>query len=59
MKVATVLRLTKLLPHQEMLKQKLLHPYNPLTMAGRIIFCSHQVREYILATTAVWRERGG
>ena len=53
MKVATVLRLTKLLPHQEMLKQKLLLPYNPLTMAGRIIFCSHQVREYTGMNTVV------
>jgi hypothetical protein len=43
MKVSTVLRLTQLLPHQEMLEQKLLLPYNPLTMTGRVIFVSHQV----------------
>jgi hypothetical protein len=42
MKVSTVLRLTQLLPHQEMLEQKLLLPYNHLTMAGRVIFVSHQ-----------------
>ena len=42
MTVATLLGLTELLPHQDMLREKLLIPYDPLTMAGRIIFVSHQ-----------------
>ena len=44
MPVATVLVLQKLMPHQEMLRKKLLLPYNHMTMAGRVIFVSHQVR---------------
>ena len=44
MPVATVLALQKLMPHQEMLRKKLLLPYNQKTMAGRVIFVSHQVR---------------
>jgi len=45
MPVATVLALQKLMPHQEMLRKKLLLPYNQKTMAGRVIFVSHQVRQ--------------
>ena len=42
MPIKSVLRLEKLLPHQEALELNLLVPYNSLTMAGRIIFVSHQ-----------------
>ena len=44
MRIATLLRLERLRPHQEMLKDGLMLPYNPGLMKGRIIFVSHQVR---------------
>ena len=40
--VKILLRLERLLPHQEMLEQGLLLPYNEFTMKGRIMFISHQ-----------------
>ena len=40
--VRVLLRLERLLPHQEMLEQGLLLPYNHLSMKGRVIFISHQ-----------------
>jgi hypothetical protein len=40
--VRTLLRLERLLPHQDMLEQGLLLPYNQFTMKGRIMFISHQ-----------------
>ena len=44
MRVATLLRLERLRPHQEMLKDALMLPYDPGLMKGRVIFVSHQVR---------------
>ena len=44
MRVTTLLGLPTLLAHQEMLQRRLLLPYNKETMAGRVIFVSHQVR---------------
>ena len=40
--VRVLLRLERLLPHQDMLEQGLLLPYNQFTMKGRIMFISHQ-----------------
>ena len=42
MTVKTMLGLRKLMPHQTMLRKKLLIPYNRQRMAGRILFISHQ-----------------
>jgi hypothetical protein len=42
MTVATLLGLTELLPHQDMLRTKKLLPYDQFTMLGRVIFVSHQ-----------------
>ena len=42
MTVKTMLGLRKLMPHQAMLRKKLLIPYNRQKMAGRILFVSHQ-----------------
>ena len=43
MTIPTLMGLTKLQPHQEMLRRRLLVPYNA-AMRGRIMFISHQVR---------------
>ena len=40
--VRALLRLERLLPHQDMLERSLLLPYNQFTMNGRVIFVSHQ-----------------
>ena len=40
--VKVLLSLERLLPHQDMLKQGLLLPYNQFSMKGRIMFISHQ-----------------
>jgi hypothetical protein len=44
MKIETFLKMKTLQSHQEMLVAKTLLPFNRSTMAGRVIFVSHQVR---------------
>ena len=42
MKVQTMLNLERLLPHQRMLREKLLIPYDKVKMAGRVLFISRK-----------------
>ena len=42
MKVQTMLNLERLLPHQRMLREKLLVPYEQIKMAGRVLFISRK-----------------
>ena len=44
MKVQTMLNLERLLPHQRMLREKLLVPYDKLKMAGRVLFISRKYK---------------
>ena len=46
--VKVLLRLERLLPHQDMLKRGLLLPYNQFSMKGRIMFISHQCTSRLL-----------
>jgi hypothetical protein len=43
MKVQTMLNLERLLPHQRMLREKLLVPYDKFRMAGRVLFISRKL----------------
>ena len=42
MKVETMLKLERLLPHQRMLREKLLVPYDDAKMKGRVLFISRE-----------------
>jgi hypothetical protein len=47
--VKVLLRLERLLPHQDMLERGLLMPYNQFSMKGRIMFISHQCTRRLCA----------
>ena len=49
MKVQTMLNLERLLPHQRMLREKLLVPYDKFKMAGRVLFISRKLETIIAA----------
>jgi hypothetical protein len=50
MKVQTMLNLERLLPHQRMLRLKLLVPYDNAKMAGRVLFISRKSKRDALST---------